>query len=313
MKEIEELIEYQRKRLKISKTDLAKNMGVSRMGLYRLFDDPEKLKLKQVVKLCEILKLDIQKVIEISTFDSKTSTERIDIIRHDLNLNDNQIAFRLGIPPNKVEETIQNKSLNFSQIQRFSELSSIPLSFLLKREENIKQYLKHQKEFEYAKILKDFYNSLPVFQIEICNQINSCLEKTTSIESHEDNEYIEYIEEAGIEIGLTLANFHIAILKEGNKKPIVIISNLPTQIIYTEHFVESIFTKVRNRFLQNYELNEIVWICNTYLNRKIENRHTSAVKLSQTGSSADTEFFQLYDYRNKQFEINKDELKKFLK
>jgi hypothetical protein len=144
-------------------------------------------------------------------------------------------------------------------------------------------------------------------KIEICKLINDTLINEHPTHSGDEIEYFENIEE---EIDIPLANIHVSVLIKGNKRPIIMISNFPTDRFFVEHFIEQIYYKVKKRFLNDYKCSEIVWIYSTYLSKRIDNRITNLVKFE--GNFLNPEFFGLYDYKNKKTVFSKKELQQFL-
>jgi len=310
MDEFLELIERQLVRHGISKTDFAKKIKISRKGLYRLFEEPQKAKLNTIISISKVLDVDIQEITNSIIFNSQVSSHQIDYIRKTRMMDDKTLALILEIDVDKVEQAISSNELNLYQVKKFSNAVDIPLKYILSTDINIslEKYIDNKSLFDKSQLLRDYYDSLPLFNITICELINNSLGTENSKVENVPN--IDYIEEMGQELNLPIANIHVSILMEGNKRPIVIASNLPFDRFYTEHFVEAIFSKVKKRFFNKLDSKEIVWICNTYVSKKLENRFTSLVKFSNIFSNV--EFLQLHSYTNRSDNSKAKDIKGFL-
>ncbi|WP_421920430.1 helix-turn-helix domain-containing protein [Marinifilum sp.] len=303
------LIEQQLIKLGISKKDLASELGLSRGGLYTMLSNFDNIKLSSLMKLSEVIQIDTSDLLLVHNYNPTYAFTQISKASKKLKLNEVELAGYLGTSIDNTTQFKKNKSIEYEYTERFSRQTEIPLEFFLesksKKEIDVELFIKNQDLFLNNDILKNFFDYLPRFQVKLCSIINENVEK---IKIHNQQNTF-YIEELGQELNGTIASVQVSILIKGNKKPIVIASNLPTNPFHILHFTQEIFSEVIKQFLNEYTCSQVVWVCN--YSGIVENQSTYLVKFEENFKNP--EFFQIYDSVRKFSIINKSELQEFLR
>jgi len=311
MNEFSEFIENKLALKGISKTNFAKVIKVSRLALYRLLESPEKAKFSTITKIIRALDVRFQEAENILLFRSEEASYNVRLAKENLNIEDSRLADIIGMPLNDINSILEDGNITFKQVNFFSNSTGIPFELFLSDkdefEDKLSTYLIHKSRIDNSRLLSEYFQAITQVQIDIYNIISQLPDFNLDYDSSED---IEYFEEMSVETGVPIANVHISILGLKNNKPIVIASNLPKDRLYVEHFVESIFNKVKSKFLANLETHEIIWVCNTFTSKNVENRTSSLVKFSNDFSKAD--FFQLYNYLDRNAKPKPQEILSFL-
>lgn len=305
-------IQNQERQLGISRVELSEQLGMSRRGLDKALSNFINIKLNTLIKLCDILKLDIEELIIASKFNPRYAIGQMKRFQKHLNLDFIQLGGYTGMTPNDIEESYKTCSISYFSIQNLSKYSGVPIDYFnnpnFVETISLEDYCDELLHIRSSNLISDFFKEYTSLKINIRKVISDNIVKVVEHNLELDVEYVEKIL-----LNNTVNNCIVSILVERTKYPIVVVSNWPTNRF--NHIVqnhEKIFSKIKSRFLNEFKNEDIIWVANEYSEALLEHRRTSIIEYPNLQSPQKVNSFLIYDYSTRIFDFDRIDLKLFL-
>ncbi|MBK3518719.1 helix-turn-helix domain-containing protein [Carboxylicivirga marina] len=304
----------------LSTSKIAREIGVSRGGLYNMLEAPNSIKIGLLLKMCELINWEIFEALQIDDY-SQNSTDIIDfnylydlpevILSHNYSVKDLELF--IGISKELFLDKIKTESIDRKELLSICGFFNIPLDLFYKEQYKRElagitplQYNKHKNIINLAKIRVEYENAIIKTKLDVINLINEIFNEKSSVSLNSINFYETYRR------GDDYSNFAISIIGDNSAIPIVFLSNTPDHSLFIQPVIEDISESINKKFLQvgNTNIHDIIWCELSYFSK--DKINIALVKSESNTEFRNPQWLTIKNIYDKNIKANHAQVKEFL-
>jgi len=268
MKKIIEIIENRAKELDLRKEDLASIIDLSRQALYAAFYSNESFRVKDLIKLADVLKLDLS---ELFAHELETKSKKIDY--HALSSLPKILEYK-GISdldvipilnPGNLTSNLDLENIYYYNLYWFCKNYKIPFDLFIKDElrkefkrVEVADYIKYQNLISKNNIESNYIENFHYHKIHLIKLINQIFKPNRKKADLKNQDiYIPFEHDPGTLLNL----YRVSFITEECNTPLIILTATPDSKIFMSGIANKLAEQVYDNYLKKYKikLKEIVW------------------------------------------------------